>query len=101
MTIGTTGLVVGMTIEFTSTDEITKIASAIIAILGLIVCGITYRLIIIDEHKEFDKERIEFLRSTSIISELKDMNINITVLIREIREDRNERRDSNNRDRQV
>lgn len=90
VSIGAMGIVVGISIMVASNDQSSKVAGAIIAFLGMAMCAWSYKLALDDDHREIDKQRDEVRSAKEMVSELKDMNRNISGLVEEIRKDRNE-----------
>ena len=89
--IGFTALTVGMSILFVTNDSMIKIAGGGMAFIGIALCLISYKLAIDDDRKEVTKMAYEMDGIRTIISEIKNMNSNISELANEIRQERNER----------
>lgn len=89
--LGALGVTVGMSVLLVSDDSIIRIGAAVMAFLGVFVCAISYKLARDNDEKELEKKLFDIDVSATTLQILNEMNKNISDLLDEIRQDRNER----------
>lgn len=95
LAMGIASLTIGITILYAAnaTDQLLRGVSVGLAILGMALCLLSYRMAIDDDRREFAKSlyeiestRLMVTRMTEMLAELKRMNDNTTTLINELRQ---------------
>lgn len=92
-TMGFTGIAVSMTLLVSSENPGTKFWAMVLGIFSLVMVYSALSISGKADRKEMAIKLHEIKASETMISELKDINTNISELINEIRQDRNERKD--------